>query len=462
MNKSDNSSKYENLRAAFPLFIYESCLVEKTKAGVYLVFEFSVYQSMVFRPSMFIPYKDGFRNLPENLLKTLAFHIGMVEMISYWKAFCSPNILIRPYRLNVAQEHWWKKLFHHGLGEFFYTNGIEIPGEELIAFKYEPGTDYFQSFELNDLDESAIIPVGGGKDSVVTLELMKAFGKDHLPVVLNHRLATRQVLQVGGYAPGQDLEVKRTIDPLLIELNKQGFLNGHTPFSALLAFVTLLVAALSGKKFIALSNESSANEANIPGTTINHQYSKSFEFEKDFREYLHLFLLKGVNYFSFLRPLNELQIGALFSKFPTYHGVFKSCNAGSKTDSWCGNCSKCLFTFTMLDPFLSEKEMKNIFGEDLFKKISLSPFLDQLTGIAANKPFECVGTLGEVNAALTQSIRKREGGDLPALLEHYRDFKPDELEWNGLKHYLNDFHSPHALDEPFVKLLKKALSGIKG
>lgn len=460
MCQNDNSIKYQQLRAAFPRFVYESCLLEKTAEGLHLVFEFSVNQELVFKPTMFFPDQGRFRKLPDSILNVLAFHIGMVEMMSYWKAFCSPAILIRPLRLNTNQEQWWKKLFRYGLGEFFYTNGIDLPGEELLVFEYAPDAMPFEKFHLHDQDESMIIPVGGGKDSVVTLELLKEFGGKHLPLVMNHRGATRQVIEAGGYALQESLEVKRSLDPLLLKLNAQGFLNGHTPFSALLAFMTTLAAALTGKKYIALSNESSANEASIPGTKINHQYSKSFEFEQDFRDYLASHLLDGIHYFSFLRPLNELQIGALFARFPKYHGVFKSCNAGSKTDSWCCNCSKCLFTWTMLDPFLSEDHLFGIFGENLYEKASLAPILDQLTGVAENKPFECVGTIKEVNAALNASIRKRQGKDLPALLNHFSEHQQGKMEVKVLDDFITEFHTPHALEEPFAEILKKALTKI--
>jgi len=281
-----------------------------------------------------------------------------------------------------------------------------------------------------------------------------------LPLVMNQRGATRQVLEAAGYGPHNTLEVKRTLDPLLLRLNEQGFLNGHTPFSALLAFMTTFSATLTGKRHIALSNESSANEASIPGTKINHQYSKSFEFEQDFRNYLSEYLLEGVNYFSFLRPLNELQIGALFSEFRQYHGVFKSCNAGSKTDDWCCKCSKCLFTYAMLAPFIEEDKMAAIFGDNLFEKVNLAPILDQLTGVAENKPFECVGTIDEVNAALQETIHQMKESKLPSLLQHYKKQQSAIGKQNYFKEFLKDFHEPHALKPRFKTLLQKAINNL--
>ena len=166
------------------------------------------------------------------------------------------------------------------------------------------------------------------------------------------------------------IEIYRTIDKKLIELNSQGMINGHTPFSAMLAFTSYFVAYLLSKKYIALSNENSANESNVIGEKVNHQYSKSFEFEKDFEEYSNKYLKAPVKYFSFLRPLNELQIAKIFSKHEKYHKTFKSCNVGSKEKEWkwCCNCAKCLFAYTILSPFLYKKKLVDIFGEDMFEK----------------------------------------------------------------------------------------------
>ncbi len=462
METLENYNKYHALRKAYPLFIYESFHLSKQKDGLKLDFVFSAGEKHVFRPQMFFPAEQHLMEaVPGPVLYSLAFHIGMVEMVSYWKAFCSPRILVKPFALDKVQQDWWKKLFIHGLGEFFYTNGIPEPGKEILDFEFDEKAEKLPPvFELPKTADRVLIPVGGGKDSAVTLELLKKHHLQNMALVVNHRGATRQVLEVAGFEPRRIVEVKRSLDPLLLDLNKLGFLNGHTPFSALLAFVSLFYSCLAGLRHIALSNESSANEPSIPGTKINHQYSKSFEFEKDFRTYVQAHICKNSNYFSFLRPLNELQIGSLFSGMKPYHGVFKSCNAGSKTDSWCCRCSKCLFTWIMLSPFLQQEEMQGIFGADLFANGDLLGLLDQLTGTAAIKPFECVGTLDEVNAALVETINKRSGQkqSLPKLLEHYPNQevykKYKDVDFAAL---LKRFEKPHFLEESFVSLLQEAL-----
>ena len=179
------------------------------------------------------------------------------------------------------------------------------------------------------------------------------------------------------------------------------------------------------KKYIALSNENSANESNVIGEKINHQYSKSFEFECDFEEYASKYLRAPIKYFSFLRPLNELQIAKIFSKKEKYHNTFKSCNIGSKEEEWkwCCNCAKCLFAYIILSPYLYKEKLVRIFGEDLLEKSNLLNTFLELTGNGETKPFDCVGTFEEVNFAISKTIENIEKAkiDLPYLLRYYKD-----------------------------------------
>jgi hypothetical protein len=447
--------------------VYDSFFIRPHEKGVALDFVFSVGRDLVFRPRLLLcmtpPAADRLEG-PD--IRSLAFQVGMVEMISYWKAFCSPEIRILPHTLDAEGQAWWKDLFLKGLGEFFYTNGIPAPGPDLFAFHFGPearplpaGEAQVASPDAGRTTGEIMVPVGGGKDSVVTLELLRRAGRTLRPLVINQRGATREVIRASGVPADQVLEVERTIDPLLLELNAKGFLNGHTPFSAMLAFVASLAASLQGIQAIALSNESSASEDTIPGTGINHQYSKSLAFEAAFRSHIgRCFGLYDL-YFSFLRPLNELQIAALFSGMPAYHGVFRSCNAGSRTDSWCRKCAKCLFTYVILAPFMDRDALLSVFGADLLEDATLGGLLDQLSGVAPDKPFDCVGTTGEVKAALSFLIRRyeNEGRPLPALLRRYRDTQTESVGSPRLAPYLKGWHLPHFVPEPLQALLHDAL-----
>jgi len=438
--------------------VFENYSISTYSNVLKIEFEFSVSNKIHFYPELNFPIKDiNLKNrLSEIDLRNLVFHIGMIELISYWKATCSPQILIKPHIINSGQVLWWKKIFFEGLGEFFHLNEILTDYDSFVEIKsISEDRLSVQNFDLTD---KVLVPIGGGKDSIVSLELLKNGMMELSPLVLNMNAAQDRTVRTAGFDPSEIIEIKRSIDPKLLDLNSQGFLNGHTPFSALLAFTSLLAAVINGYKHIALSNESSANESTIAGSNVNHQYSKSYQFESDFREYVSKYISPDLNYFSFLRPLNELQIAALFSKFTKYFSVFKSCNVGSKRDEWCGKCPKCLFTYIILGPFLTASELYLIFEKNLLDDKDLLPFFDELIGIGTTKPFECVGTLDDVNAALVMTITKHPESKLPVLLEHY--LKTDAYASNknlNTNKLLTEINPEHFLNSSFLSILKSKL-----
>ncbi|MBE0648011.1 MAG: hypothetical protein IH596_09520 [Bacteroidales bacterium] len=430
MDKSNRYDKFLQLRDEFPFFAYEGYDYSYSGHGLDIRYYFNLSDKFHFSPTIFIPKKEFF--IPEEeimeLLPTLVFHLGLIELISYWKAACPKQLIIKPHALSPDQVLWWKKCWFNGLGEFFFLNSISTDIEQFIDVKVA-SEEYLSPIRCA-LKPDVIVPVGGGKDSIVSLEILRKL-PGVTPLILNPRGASVHSIFMAGFSHAGMIGISRSIDPLLLELNDSGFLNGHTPFSALLAFSCILSAVLAGKKYIALSNESSANESTIPGLPVNHQYSKTVEFEEDFRAYVKEWISPEIEYFSLLRPLNELQIAGIFTRYPIYFPVFKSCNVGSKTDSWCGKCPKCLFTCIMLSPFLNPDQLVEIFHRDLLNDTGLKPTLDQLTGITPDKPFECVGTLDEVNAALQETIKQYGDQPLPALLHDYAGLNPSVIARPG-------------------------------
>ncbi len=408
--------------------VYESYRYDVQSDGLHIMFSFRLSEQIVFRPTAVVEVRPFLRfDLPSSLLDRLVFHIGMIELISYWKCACPPQVVVQCGTLDETQIRFWKKLYYNGLGEFFWLNGIRATQDDFMSLRCEVAEttatarpapcDLSQEPVLQQ--DSYLVPIGGGKDSVVTLEALKTQGSVR-PLIMNPRGATILCAERGGFPLEEVVVLRRSIDPLLLELNGKGMLNGHTPFSAMLAFYTLLAGACSGYANIALSNESSANESTVVGTSVNHQYSKSLEFEDDFRRYVQGYMSLPLRYFSFLRPLSELQIAMLFARCEQYHDVFKSCNAGSKQDVWCCHCAKCLFAFIILSPFVEPARLAQIFGSNLLDDATLQHEFDQLTGRAETKPFECVGTISEVHAALAMAMKRYYRTGLPALLREYR------------------------------------------
>jgi hypothetical protein len=455
--KSAGHEKFIQLREEYPFMEYLGYELNMDATGLNVKYNLNLAGKYTFHPAFSIPKKIFFKKFPTTesiqspLYQNLLFHIGLIELISYWKSACPPLVIIKGQKLDAEQVSWWKNVYFQGLGEFFYTNQIETSLEEFMNISSSGETIQPQSIHL---DETVIVPVGGGKDSVVTLEMLKK-SEQVRPFIMNPRGATLECVRVAGFEQDGFIEVNRRLDPLLLELNAEGFLNGHTPFSALLAFYSLLVSAISGHRNIALSNESSANEPTVAGTNVNHQYSKSFAFESDFRNYVKGYISVDFNYFSFLRPLNELRIAQLFAEHVKYYPVFKSCNAGSKTDVWCCNCSKCLFAFTILSPFIPVIEMVHIFGKNLFELPQMLGYLKELTGIDEVKPFECVGTIDEVNAALHMFIAKHKHQKPPLLIDYYSNTS-NFTQANKMlaDKILNEFNNDHFLEPKFLEIIK--------
>ena len=455
----DNSKKFLDYREEYKEFHFNQYTISEDDDGIYLEFEFEIPGLTTFNPKMKILKKSfNFKSINTEYVKNMVFHIGLIELISYWKVTCSPTIVIKCGYLTEDQIKWWKKLYYYGLGELFYTNNIEVGIEDFVTIKCETTNVQFEYETIEDTSEGYIVPIGGGKDSVVTLETLKVDNKKDYCLIVNPKTATLQCAEVAGFEYNNIIEIYRSIDRNLIDLNSKGFLNGHTPFSAMLAFLSYFVAYLLSKKYVALSNENSANESNVIGKKINHQYSKSFEFECDFENYSNEYLKAPVKYFSFLRPLNELQIAKIFSRQEKYHSVFKSCNVGSKQDIWCGHCPKCLFVYIILSPYLSLEELDAIFGKRLFEDETLMEDFDKLCGILPEKPFECVGSRDEVNASITETISKYAARQiaLPALLMHYQDSAV--VPSVPFAKYIKQYSKEHALNDYFESIIKDALA----
>jgi len=437
---------YNELRAKYDTFIYEGFSTKIEKDKLIITYDFNVPKLTHYYPTIEIS------NFKINSFTTyLIFHIGLVELISYWKATCSKNVIIKAGYLNKDQIEWFKKLYYYGLGELFYTNNISATYDDFM--KITCVTNETEIIYPKYTGVGNLIPIGGGKDSNVTLEVLRE-EKNNSAFIINPKEVNILCAKTAGYTDENIFIIKRNIDKTLIELNKKGFINGHTPFSALVAFSSFLTAYINNKKYIVLSNESSANESNIENTKINHQYSKTYEFENDFNEYTKKHFKIDITYFSLLRPLSEYQIALLFSHYEKYHNIFKSCNVGSKSTPWiwCGKCPKCLFVYIMLSPHLYKEKLINIFGTDLYEnKDLLNTFID-LTGYGKNKPFECVGTYDEIKYAISKTIQKQK--ELPYLLEYFKNNYKLELD----KKLENLYNYENNLSKEFEDKLKKELN----
>ena len=416
-------------------FIYKNYFYAINKGNLEISFIFKIEpENICFQPRIII--KDVLKTKLN--LDNLVFHIGLMEMLSYWKTTCSPEIIIEAGYLDKEQIKWWKNLIIRGMGQFFYENKIDWRKPnflKIVSLQTSGVCKFYRRPTSVRLKDRYFVPFAGGRDSIVTLEALKSKGEEISLFTVNPIEKIQQAVKVSGIK--KQIIVERVIDKKLLELNKKGYLNGHTPFTSFLSFTSLLCAVIFDYKNIAFSNEKSANEGNVSylGRIINHQWAKSSEFEKMFKDYAKKYLVKNINYFSYLRKYGELKISKMFSKYKQYFKVFSSCNAGMRISSrgllaaeqrWCGNCPKCLFVYMALYPYLNKKELDMIFQKDIFENKKLLPIMKGLLGRGKSKPLECVGTYAESRKAFRLSLEKalghspvgeaRKSGKVPYLL----------------------------------------------
>ncbi|MBQ6221510.1 MAG: hypothetical protein IJJ44_02745 [Solobacterium sp.] len=446
--------EYNELRKKYPVFYYHDYEITESNEEIQIVFDFEIEGLSHFNPQLILPKpKDQESCLNLEVFRRTAFSLGMVELVSYWKIACPPHVEVRCASLDEEQVRWWKKLYFHGLGEFFYINKI-TPDPDTFMDLFSSGSPITGKKDTRKY-QGNLIPVGGGKDSLVSLDLLSPYRKDNHAFIINCIRSALNSSEAAGYTGDRRIIVQRTLDPRMLEFNRQGYLNGHTPFSALAAFVSLLTAIVWQKEYICLSNEASANESTVKDSTVNHQYSKTFEFEQDFNKYVHAYLTDQIHYFSLLRPLSELQIMAVFSRLPQYHKVFRSCNVGQKEGVWCGHCAKCLFVAVMLGAFMDNAKITEIFGRDILNDEEMLPLFEQLTGIRDDKPFECVGTREEVNYAVCMAIR-RAGNTIPVLYQAYKGSAYYEFYKDRIYNFTM-FNEENLVPEEYQKIIRQRL-----
>jgi len=383
-------------------FIFEK--YEFDRRNLTAKFYYSLDKKINFCETLVFPRLKKIENRPK-LIGAVLFNLHLALGISYYKTYCPKKIIINSGRLNPGQAIFWNKLYTKGLGEFFYTNKIDFRG--LINF---PWKNIEAKPARADLKSRALVPLGGGKDSCLAVEKLKELGFEMSLITLGDSRIQKETAAVSGQ---KRLVVERRIDRKLFELNGQGAYNGHVPISAVYSWVTILAAILYDYKYAVFSNEKSASFGNVDylGENINHQYSKSFEFEKDLADYLRKFVTPDLEYFSLLRKYSELKIVESFVKYKKYLPVFSSCNRNFKIirpgeRRWCGECPKCAFAFSQLAAFLPRQELIRIFEKNLFADPKLWPLYRELLGEKNIKPFDCVGEAREVQAALLLASRQ--------------------------------------------------------
>lgn len=344
--------------------------------------------------------------------------LHLIAGVSYYKAGVPPHIKVESTALDAATATFLHDVYTHGLAEFAYRNDLQLQGRARFAHGDAPrvGTDI-------DLPDSALVAIGGGKDSLVSIELLK---RANLPVTVAWVGSSALIDRCAERTGLARLNIGRRIAPELFAYNQAGAWNGHIPVTAINSAILVLAALLYGHDKVIFSNERSASSATLHhrGEAVNHQWSKGWQFERDFRELLQRQVSPQLQYFSLLRPLSELAVTQRFAQLAGYDDVFSSCNRNfrllgpASADRWCGSCPKCHFVFLALAPFMPKPRLLRIFGRNLLDDAAHLGAFDALMEIDDHKPFECVGEAGESRAAMAALARRAEWRE-DAVVAHF-------------------------------------------
>lgn len=346
----------------------------------------------------------------EKLLDLTAIVLG----VSYYKLL-APFVISAPeIALRETEKAFALDVYENGLGEFYARSELERFGRLSI----EARADDRPPLPAPALKDRALLPIGGGKDSLVSVELLEMAGIDYTPFAVNPRGPILASVGKIGKAP---VYVTRELDREMIRLGSEpGYYNGHVPSTAINSMIAALCALLYSYDRIVLSNERSASEGNAfhDGREVNHQYSKSLEFEVLMADILAGATGGALGYFSLLRPYSEARIARLFARETRFDRVFSSCNRNFKYDGhngplWCGECPKCHFVFLILAPEMTKERLLGIFGQNLLAKPENEASFRELTGLAGQKPWECVGEILEAAACLYELTSRPEWAEEP-------------------------------------------------
>ena len=351
--------------------------------------------------------------------------LHLITGVSYYKAAVPNEICIEGYAIDAATAVLMEQVYVHGLGEFAYRNGLSLHGR----VRFPVATQAPAPAAAAGLREHALVAIGGGKDSLVSIEALRGAGVDQTVTWIG---GSQLIAACAARTGLPTLNIGRALAPELFEYNRQGAWNGHIPVTAINSAIMVLAALLHGVDQVVFSNERSASYGSmIPGTgEVNHQWSKGWAFESAFGAYVQSHVAADLQYYSLLRPLSELAVARQFARTDHYDAHFSSCNRNfhllgeRPTNRWCGVCPKCHFVFLALAPFMPKPRLVGIFGRNLLDDANQTGGFDALLEYQDHKPFECVGEGQESRAAMAALGDRPEWREDVIVARFNREIRP--------------------------------------
>ncbi|TKS55220.1 endonuclease domain-containing protein [Luteimonas yindakuii] len=377
--------------------------------------------------------------------------LHLIAGVSYYKAAVPETIRIDGYAIDGDTAALLDDIYLHGLGEFAYRNGLDLrgrirfpatvasllppAGEEpapevpLVGGARRADEGSTPAAPAAGLHQHALVAIGGGKDSLVSIEALRDAGVAQTVSWIGGSQLIRACAERTGLPT---LNIQRQLAPQLFDYNREGAYNGHIPVTAINSAILALAALVLDADQVVFSNERSASYGSlIEGSgEVNHQWSKGWAFEQAFGHHLQHFVAADLRYYSLLRPLSELAVARQFARIDRYDAHFSSCNRNfhllgeRPVNRWCGVCPKCHFVFLALAPFMPKPRLVAIFGRNLLDDASQVPGYDALIEYRDHKPFECVGEARESRAALAALAARPEWREDAIVARFAREIAP--------------------------------------
>lgn len=400
--------------ATFTSFRFAACTVDEAAASVTLEYRLEGDAPVTFTETVRFPGvawpTDPVRR---EVLRRLARLLHLLAGVSYYKTAVPPRMELDPAdhggpgALSPRLRALLDEVYTLGLGEFAYRNQIDVRDR----VRFPDAASGAPSAVALASSGRTLVPIGGGKDSVVALEVVQRAGRDAACFSVGLADPIVRCVEATGLPHAV---AQRSLAPNIGAVNAAGALNGHVPVTAVVSTIALMTAVLHGADAVAMANERSASEGNLVwnGLDVNHQWSKGAAFETAFRAVIEGEVATGLDYRSVLRPASELAIARAFSRLRQFHPCFTSCNTVFRLDperrnrQWCGDCPKCRFVYLALAPYLDPLELRAIFGVDMLDDLRQYDGFCDLAGLRQHKPFECVGEEAESLVAMRMTAAR--------------------------------------------------------
>lgn len=339
--------------------------------------------------------------------RRITFHIALFEM--------SRGVSLGATELDLGEwadlyteqlDALWRRVIHGVWAQWRYQH--DRPDQPVPVPRAAPVPDSSRPMERGAGATGMLAFCGGGKDSLIVLDLLERAGQEHGVFVytsssygrsdmqrqLIDRLLTATAVERVHHATLLDDLSQSPVMELHPELGTNELTAAETPVSLMAALPVVLAG---GYRHIVLGHERSANAGNLiwerTGEEINHQWGKSREAEELLNGYIQAHLIADLRYFSLLQPVHDPLIFAALARRLDAVALTHSCNVHKP---WCGRCAKCAYVWLGYKAWLPWEVVDPIFASrNLAHDPANLEFFRQMLGLADHTPFECVGQVEE-------------------------------------------------------------------